>query len=56
MHTGKVDAGTPQPTEISRQQRREQLEQLADIFVCIFSELSTEQRANISLAFKREVA
>jgi hypothetical protein len=42
----KANAGTPQPLDITHQQRLEQMEQLADIFACIFASLTPEQRAS----------
>jgi hypothetical protein len=42
----KVNAGPPQPPETIRQQRGEALEQLADIFACIFDGLTPEEQAN----------
>ena len=44
--TTRTDAGLPKPLEITHQQRLEQLEQLADIFACIFGSLTPEQRAS----------
>jgi hypothetical protein len=44
--TARADAGLPKPLEITHQQRQEQLEELADIMVCIFGSLTPEQRAN----------
>jgi hypothetical protein len=41
----KTDAGPSQPLELTRQQRLEELEQIADILLCIFSELSPEEQA-----------
>jgi hypothetical protein len=37
-------AGPPEPSEITHQQRLEQLKHLADIFVDIFGSLTPEQR------------
>jgi hypothetical protein len=44
-YTAKAVAGLPQPLDITRQQRLEPLEQLADIFACIFGSLTSEQLA-----------
>lgn len=45
-YAGKVDAGSPQPLETTDQQRLEVLEQLADIFACIFGSLTPEEQAH----------
>ena len=45
-YTTRTDAGLPKPLEITHQQRLEQMEQLADIFACIFGSLTPEQRAS----------
>jgi hypothetical protein len=42
----KASAGSPQPLDTTNQQRQEKLEILADIFACIFGDLTPEQRAN----------
>ena len=41
----KTDAGPSQPLELTCQQRLEELGLLADILLCIFSELSPEEQA-----------
>ncbi|PYP91201.1 MAG: hypothetical protein DMG65_08495 [Candidatus Angelobacter sp. Gp1-AA117] len=46
-HTAKANAGSPEPLDITRQQRLVELEQLADIFLSIFCELSSAERANM---------
>jgi Spy/CpxP family protein refolding chaperone len=44
----KADAGPSQPEKITRQQRLEVLEQLADILLNIYGELTPEQQAIMS--------
>ncbi len=44
-YAGKVDAGSLQPSEPTDQQRLEMLEQFADIFACIFGDLTPEEHA-----------
>ena len=53
---GKGKAGLPQPSVITGQQRLE-LEQLADIFACVFGDLTPEQQANyMSVDIDRKAA
>jgi hypothetical protein len=53
----KANAGTPTLFDITNQQRLEQLEQLADIFACIFDSLTPEQRASyVSASWNQEAA
>jgi len=52
----KTDAGPSQPEQITRQQRLEQLEQLADILLNIYGELSPEQQANMSQSAEQKAA
>jgi hypothetical protein len=52
----KADAGPSQPEELTRQQRLEQLEQLADILLNIYGELSPEQRAIMSQSVEQRAA
>jgi len=44
-YAARTDAGLSKPLDLTHQQRLEQLEQLADIFACIFGSLTPEQRA-----------
>jgi hypothetical protein len=46
-HAAKVRADTPQPLDLTSQQRQEQLKQLAHIFLSIFCELSSGERAKM---------
>jgi hypothetical protein len=41
----KAVTGLPQPLEITHQQRREEMEELADILASVFRRLPPEERA-----------
>lgn len=44
-HAVKAVAGLPQPPDITHQQRREEMEELADILASVFRSLPPEERA-----------
>ena len=58
VHVGKVGASThlPLPFDITRQQRLEEMKQLADIFACIFGELSADVRASMLQTVEHKAA
>jgi hypothetical protein len=45
-----------QPSELTQQQRLEELEELADILLCIYGELSPDQQANQMLRVAKQEA